>query len=140
MLPNSPVEDVLLALLAAASVSCRPTLSFEPTVSPKVITAIDLLTHEWAGNIDFIEEDDVGLATDVRRGFVDRIRVPTPATLSADLLHACRDAFIPVIKRPVVASGRIEPLWYLWEQSLSFDYHRYGNLGRRAAEPRRKIL
>jgi RHH-type proline utilization regulon transcriptional repressor/proline dehydrogenase/delta 1-pyrroline-5-carboxylate dehydrogenase len=37
---------------------------------------------------------------------------------------------------PVVAEGRVELLWYLYEQSVSIDYHRYGNLGARAAEPR----
>jgi RHH-type proline utilization regulon transcriptional repressor/proline dehydrogenase/delta 1-pyrroline-5-carboxylate dehydrogenase len=41
---------------------------------------------------------------------------------------------------PVVAAGRIELLWYLREQSISFDYHRYGNLGRRAGELRRPLV
>ena len=139
VMPHGPAEDVLLAVLAAAAVGCRPVLSYGPTVSHEVITAIDALTRDWAGSIEFVEEDDAGLAADVRRGFVDRIRGPAPATLSADLLRACRDAFIPLITQPVVASGRIEPLWYLREQSLSFDYHRYGNLGRRSGEPRRPV-
>jgi RHH-type proline utilization regulon transcriptional repressor/proline dehydrogenase/delta 1-pyrroline-5-carboxylate dehydrogenase len=33
--------------------------------------------------------------------------------------------------RPVMASGRIELLHYLREVSISYDYHRYGNLGER---------
>jgi len=37
---------------------------------------------------------------------------------------------------PVLMQGRIELLWYLREQSLCLDYHRYGNLGARAGEPR----
>ena len=37
---------------------------------------------------------------------------------------------------PVLAEGRVEMLWYLREQSLCVDYHRYGNLGARADEPR----
>jgi RHH-type proline utilization regulon transcriptional repressor/proline dehydrogenase/delta 1-pyrroline-5-carboxylate dehydrogenase len=41
---------------------------------------------------------------------------------------------------PVVAEGRLECLWYLHEQSLSVDYHRYGNLGRRTGEPRAEVL
>jgi hypothetical protein len=32
----------------------------------------------------------------------------------------------------------LELPWYVQEQSISHDYHRYGNLGRRAAEPRRE--
>ena len=41
---------------------------------------------------------------------------------------------------PVVAEGRIELLWYLREQSISDDYHRYGNLGDRRNEVRRPVL
>jgi RHH-type proline utilization regulon transcriptional repressor/proline dehydrogenase/delta 1-pyrroline-5-carboxylate dehydrogenase len=39
---------------------------------------------------------------------------------------------------PVIEHGRLELPWYVQEQSISHDYHRYGNLGRRAAEPRRE--
>jgi RHH-type proline utilization regulon transcriptional repressor/proline dehydrogenase/delta 1-pyrroline-5-carboxylate dehydrogenase len=31
-------------------------------------------------------------------------------------------------------------LWYLREQSISVDYHRYGNLGNRADESRAEVL
>jgi RHH-type proline utilization regulon transcriptional repressor/proline dehydrogenase/delta 1-pyrroline-5-carboxylate dehydrogenase len=37
---------------------------------------------------------------------------------------------------PVLQHGRIELLWYVREQSLCVDYHRYGNLGIRTAEQR----
>ena len=40
-------------------------------------------------------------------------------------------------RTPVLAAGRIELLWYLREQSISWDYHRYGNLGERANERRK---
>ena len=43
------------------------------------------------------------------------------------------------MQRTILAVGRIELLWYLSEQSLSIDYHRYGNLGDRAAENRRAV-
>ena len=33
--------------------------------------------------------------------------------------------------RPVLATGRVELLWYLREQSISFAWHRYGNLSAR---------
>jgi len=39
----------------------------------------------------------------------------------------------------VVAEGRLELLWYVREQSISRDYHRYGNLGRRATEARAPV-
>jgi RHH-type proline utilization regulon transcriptional repressor/proline dehydrogenase/delta 1-pyrroline-5-carboxylate dehydrogenase len=44
-----------------------------------------------------------------------------------------------VVSRPVLQEGRVELLWYLQEQSLSIDYHRYGNLGVRVNEPRAAV-
>jgi RHH-type proline utilization regulon transcriptional repressor/proline dehydrogenase/delta 1-pyrroline-5-carboxylate dehydrogenase len=44
-----------------------------------------------------------------------------------------------VVSVPVSAEGRLELLWYLREQSISTDYHRYGNLGMRADEPRAEV-
>jgi hypothetical protein len=40
---------------------------------------------------------------------------------------------------PVIPED-LELLWYVVEQSVSFDYHRYGNLGPRADEPRSPVL
>ena len=40
---------------------------------------------------------------------------------------------------PVLAHGRIELLWYVREQSISNDYHRYGNLGGRGSEERAPV-
>ena len=36
--------------------------------------------------------------------------------------------------------GDMPLLWYLREQSISFDYHRYGTLGDRATEERADTL
>jgi RHH-type proline utilization regulon transcriptional repressor/proline dehydrogenase/delta 1-pyrroline-5-carboxylate dehydrogenase len=44
-----------------------------------------------------------------------------------------------VVSVPVSAEGRLEMLWYLREQSISTDYHRYGNLGLRADEARAEV-
>jgi RHH-type proline utilization regulon transcriptional repressor/proline dehydrogenase/delta 1-pyrroline-5-carboxylate dehydrogenase len=44
-----------------------------------------------------------------------------------------------VVSVPVSAEGRLELLWYVREQSISTDYHRYGNLGNRADEPRAEV-
>jgi RHH-type proline utilization regulon transcriptional repressor/proline dehydrogenase/delta 1-pyrroline-5-carboxylate dehydrogenase len=45
-----------------------------------------------------------------------------------------------VVSVPVSAEGRLELLWYLREQSISTDYHRYGNLGARADEARAEVF
>ncbi len=56
------------------------------------------------------------------------------------VLQAAAEAGLCVVSRPVSAEGRLELLWYVQEQSLSIDYHRYGNLGLRAGEPRAEVL
>ena len=37
-------------------------------------------------------------------------------------------------RAPVLIQGRVELLWYVREQSISIDYHRYGNLSIREGE------
>ena len=49
------------------------------------------------------------------------------------------DSGIYLARAPVLAQGRVELLWYLREQSISIDYHRYGNLGIREGEERMGI-
>jgi RHH-type proline utilization regulon transcriptional repressor/proline dehydrogenase/delta 1-pyrroline-5-carboxylate dehydrogenase len=104
-----------------------------------LVGVLETLTHDWGGRIELVEEDSATLADQIRRGFVDRIRGLEGLKADAVVLQSCREAFVPIIDEPIIASGRIEPLWYLQEQSLSVDYHRYGNLGRRAGEMRRAV-
>ena len=49
-------------------------------------------------------------------------------------------ALAMIVSPPPVAEGRLELLWYVQEQSVSDDYHRYGNLGVRSNEPRTEPL
>jgi RHH-type proline utilization regulon transcriptional repressor/proline dehydrogenase/delta 1-pyrroline-5-carboxylate dehydrogenase len=53
-----------------------------------------------------------------------------------EVRRAAHEANVFIADAPVLAEGRIELLWYLREQSVSFDYHRYGNLGPRSGEAR----
>jgi RHH-type proline utilization regulon transcriptional repressor/proline dehydrogenase/delta 1-pyrroline-5-carboxylate dehydrogenase len=85
-----------------------------------------------------VEESDADLAAalaglhDLRIRYAGRDRVPPDVRRTAATGHWIADA-------PVVSAGRVELLWYLREQTVSTDYHRYGNLGRRAGEARRPV-
>ncbi len=57
-----------------------------------------------------------------------------------EVLQAGNAANGCVVSARVSAEGRLEMLWYLREQSISTDYHRYGNLGIRADETRAEVL
>ncbi|MFO0747936.1 MAG: proline dehydrogenase family protein [Myxococcota bacterium] len=59
--------------------------------------------------------------------------------LERDVLIACRAAHVHPDAEPVVSAGRVELLRYLEEQTLSLDYHRFGNLGARDGEPRAPV-
>jgi RHH-type proline utilization regulon transcriptional repressor/proline dehydrogenase/delta 1-pyrroline-5-carboxylate dehydrogenase len=64
-----------------------------------------------------------------RLGKIKRVRLLKNP--SQDLQKALAEAGCHLNMGPVLANGRLELLHYLREVSLSFDYHRYGNLGER---------
>ena len=66
----------------------------------------------------------------------DRLRYAKPSRVPEAIRQAANEACIYIADTPVLAEGRLELLWYVEEQSLSHDYHRYGNLGPRFDEQR----
>jgi RHH-type proline utilization regulon transcriptional repressor/proline dehydrogenase/delta 1-pyrroline-5-carboxylate dehydrogenase len=140
---DSPVE-ILLRVAAARSVGCRVTLSYERAIDPASAAArclewLDQATELWAAAIEFVEESNEELAKAIASGWARRIRyagsgnVPDLIRKSANL----HDSY--VADAPVLTEGRVELLWYLEEQSISDNYHRYGNLGDRIDEERAAV-
>ncbi|HEX5221750.1 MAG TPA: hypothetical protein VFZ59_19450, partial [Verrucomicrobiae bacterium] len=70
----------------------------------------------------------------------DRVRYAAPDRVPIEVLRAANEAGGIAVSVPVSAEGRLELLWYVHEQSISTDYHRYGNLGLRAEEKRAEVL
>ena len=97
------------------------------------------MTKSWRPPIQFIEESDEQLAEAVRGHRMDRVRYAAPDRVPRVVLEAAGQSGVCVVSRPVLAEGRVELLWYLQEQSLSIDYHRYGNLGARSGEVRGEV-
>jgi RHH-type proline utilization regulon transcriptional repressor/proline dehydrogenase/delta 1-pyrroline-5-carboxylate dehydrogenase len=131
--------DVVARVAAARMTGARVLVSFAPGCDPGWRDTLDAWTDPWAGAIEFVEQADASLTDlvardDVRIRYAGRDRVP------AEIRSAAAAAGRWIADVPVVAAGRIELLWYLREQSISHDYHRYGNLGRRATEPRRPVV
>jgi RHH-type proline utilization regulon transcriptional repressor/proline dehydrogenase/delta 1-pyrroline-5-carboxylate dehydrogenase len=104
------------------------------------VQTLDDFTDAWGGAIEFLEETDEQLATAIRGGEVERVRFAAPDRVPSTVRIAAAAAFIYLADGPVLAEGRVELLWYLREQSISDDYHRYGNLGARAGERRAEPL
>jgi RHH-type proline utilization regulon transcriptional repressor/proline dehydrogenase/delta 1-pyrroline-5-carboxylate dehydrogenase len=136
-----PADDwcgVVARVAAARVTGARVLASCAPGCPPEWHAALDAWTESWAGGIELVEQPDAAVAALVPRADV-RIRYDGRDRVPAAIRHAAATAGQWIADPPVVSAGRVELLWYLREQSVSHDYHRYGNLGRRAGERRRPL-
>jgi RHH-type proline utilization regulon transcriptional repressor/proline dehydrogenase/delta 1-pyrroline-5-carboxylate dehydrogenase len=63
---------------------------------------------------------------------IQRIRCASPERVPLAVYQAAAREGLFIARSPVLMEGRIELLWYLREQVICDNYHRYGNLGERA--------
>lgn len=138
--PDDTAFDVFARAAAARAAGARITVSAPPDGRTAMVDALEHVTETWGGAIEFVEESDEELAAVIRGGLTDRVRYAGRDRVPETVLRAIGDTGVYVARAPVLAEGRIELLWYLREQSVSFDYHRYGTLGDRAEEARAETL
>ncbi len=149
-LPASPLRirlhvddtpfDIAARCSAAVASNCRATVSHPPGVHDATIAALEKLTYEWAGRIEFLEESDEELIHSIENGQVARLRYAATTRVPESVRRVANRHQIFIADQRVSIHGRIELLWYVMEQSISFDYHRYGNLGPRSSEKRADTL
>ncbi len=140
--PDDSSFDVFARACAAKTAGCHITVSQPSELDGPAAAAVKLLdelTDDWGGAIEFVEESDEELAEVVRQQQVDRVRYAAPDRAATAVLKAVGDSGIYIARAPVLLEGRVELLWYVTEQSISNDYHRYGNLGGRSTEERRPV-
>jgi RHH-type proline utilization regulon transcriptional repressor/proline dehydrogenase/delta 1-pyrroline-5-carboxylate dehydrogenase len=138
--PEDSLFETIARLCAARVTGARVLVSTRPGEMISEIRVVETLTDSWGALIEFIEETDDELAALVRAmppHTAERIRFAAPNRVPRVVREAAAESGEYLADEPVLAEGRIELLWYLREQSISFDYHRYGNLGPRASESRR---
>jgi RHH-type proline utilization regulon transcriptional repressor/proline dehydrogenase/delta 1-pyrroline-5-carboxylate dehydrogenase len=138
--PDDSFFDLYARVAAAKAVGCRITVSSPPDTRVPGLALLEDLTEPWAGAIEFVEETEAMLAEVVRTTQTDRVRYAAPDRTAPEIFAAAQESGLFLARTPVLAEGRIELLWYLREQSISCDYHRYGNLGERAEEQRAEVL
>jgi RHH-type transcriptional regulator, proline utilization regulon repressor / proline dehydrogenase / delta 1-pyrroline-5-carboxylate dehydrogenase len=149
-LPASPLRirlhaedkpfDIAARCSAAIATNCRATLSHPDSVHEGTVAALEKLTSEWAGRIEFLEESDDELIQSIENGQVSRLRYASSSRVPESVRRIANRHQVFVADQTVSSLGRIELLWYVMEQSISFDYHRYGNLGPRSNEKRAETL
>jgi RHH-type proline utilization regulon transcriptional repressor/proline dehydrogenase/delta 1-pyrroline-5-carboxylate dehydrogenase len=138
--PSDSAFEIFTRACAAHIAGCRVTVSTPPGGTLPAAALLEELTESWAGAIEFVEETDEQLAAAIRSGQADRVRFATADRAPLAVLQAGNEAGGCVVTTPVSGEGRLEMLWYVLEQSISADYHRYGNLGLRVDEPRAPVL
>ncbi|MBN8419212.1 MAG: proline dehydrogenase family protein [Verrucomicrobia bacterium] len=132
--------DVFARVIAARMTGCRTTVSIDPGVDHRSLERAYEASHEWLGPLEFLEESDEHLAAAVRGRQCDRVRYAAADRVPEAVRRAAAEASVFIADAPVLAEARVELLWYVQEQSVSFDYHRYGNLGTRAGEVRAPLV
>lgn len=132
--------EILARVCAARTVGCRVTVSTPLGYSNDVLDAIEQATQSWGAAIEFVEESDDALVDVIRLRHTDRLRYASPDRVPRSVREAVIEHNIYIADAPVLMHGRVELLWYLMEQSVCVDYHRYGNLGLRSTEPRAEPL
>jgi len=138
--PDDSMFEVLVRIGAARIAGCRITLSSGPEVPSDRIERLMKSTADWGGAIEFVEEDEADLLAIIEHHETDRLRYAAPERVPIAVRRAVPLAGCTLVDRPVTGHGRLEVLWMMEEQSISIDYHRYGNLGARNAEPRSELL
>ena len=138
--PDDSTSDLFLRAMAARLLGCQTTVSKAPGFDSTAFALLEELTQSWAGSIEFLEETDDQLTLRIRDNQADRVRYAAPDRVPLDVQRAANEAGGIIVSRSVSSEGRLELLWYVHEQSLSVDYHRYGNLGVRAQEERAPVL
>ncbi len=130
---NDDLGDAVVAIAAAVCVGTRFTLSINPEMKRERIQLLESTADWLPGMIDPVEETPSQLAERIAASVNNRgvTRLRTLSGPATEVRRACGVAFVTIVESPVVDEGRIECLRYLNEQSISHDYHRYGNLGRR---------
>jgi RHH-type proline utilization regulon transcriptional repressor/proline dehydrogenase/delta 1-pyrroline-5-carboxylate dehydrogenase len=138
--PTDSIFSIVASTLAAISVGCRCIVSYPEDMPDKTIDVLEHLTLDWAGKVEFLPESDEELVDAIQHGFVKRLRYLGSDNIPETVRREANAQQVYIATRSVSVHGCVELLLYVMEQSISFDYHRYGNLGPRASESRADTL
>lgn len=122
---NRPI-DICRALAASLTCGCPLELSYTRILAEK--TGLTPLLQAPQKGIVFQEEEEADFFTRIEKKEVTRIRLTSSP--SKELLRQAATHAIYIASNPVHANGRLELLHYTREVSLSYAFHRYGNLSR----------
>lgn len=114
------LEDINLVLLAATITNTPLTVSM-----PNAYSNREEIRMGYGDSISFLEQDEKQFIDEMHR--YERIRTCSPELSDAFYNKAAELGKHIAYDKPIV-EGRLELLHYLKEQSVSFEYHRYGSI------------
>ncbi|MDP6245454.1 MAG: bifunctional proline dehydrogenase/L-glutamate gamma-semialdehyde dehydrogenase [SAR324 cluster bacterium] len=130
---HDSLSETLIRLGAGLIASCRTELSRPSDLSNSVLGFLeDREGRLLLENVETIEETDGQLAC--RLTSIERLRYAARDRVPREIMEAAASAGFHVSHRTPLVEGRLELLHCMREQSISFDWHRYGNLGIRETE------
>lgn len=125
---NDSIHEVICSIVAAKMSGCKVHISIPSKYNSLeflwLLGKIPLLLDQEDKVMSETEEKmikSIKLSNRTRCLKNDRITHSVYSAISADAVHIASESF--------VAHGRIELMHYFIEQSISDNYHRYGNLG-----------
>ncbi len=128
--PDDTLFDVLGRIAAATVAGCRLIVGIPKDLEnpvteflygeegKRILKGTPLTRHTDAELIEILPE-------------IERLRYAGPDRVPMAVYEAAAKIGFYIARNPVLMEGRIEMLHYFQEQSISYDYHRYGNLGDR---------
>jgi len=139
VVPGDSSWGILARCAATVATGGVAIVSCDPSVEEAKVEALERATLTWAGKIEWIEQSDNELCQELKAGRIQRLRYDGVDKVSEAVRQIGPKHYV-FIADQAVSCEDIELLWYVVEQSISFDYHRYGNLGTRALDSRSPVL
>jgi RHH-type proline utilization regulon transcriptional repressor/proline dehydrogenase/delta 1-pyrroline-5-carboxylate dehydrogenase len=129
--PDDSLFDVLARVAGSKIAGCRTFVSFPKGLNNAVTSFLcGEKGRRFLGDVPITVESDKDLMD--RLSDIDRVRYAAPDRVPDDVFQAAAVTGFFISRAKVSMEGRLELVQYFGEQSICFDYHRYGNLGERA--------
>jgi len=116
--------DVLMAVVASCIVKTPITVSIAAN-DPKCKSLQHAETRRAKSLLRVVVQDETSFINDMAK--YERIRTCSP-DLSDEIYKKAAELGKYIATAPPLAEGRVEMLHYVKEQSISFEYHRYGSI------------
>lgn len=128
--PDDSLFDVLARIAASKIAGCKTYVSLPIALNNTVITFLYSKNGQrFLGDVPIFHQSDEDLIDMIPE--IHRIRYAAPGRVPDKIFQAAATTGFFISRSKVSMEGRIELLQYFREQSVCFNYHRYGNLGER---------